>query len=118
MSTAQTKMGLIEVSPIAIASAATQAATSTYGVVGIAPKNLASELLHMFRCDARHAVGVRIKEDGIVIDVHVVVEYGTRIASVAKSIMNLVKFEVERSVGVPVTAVNVHVERLRISSPD
>jgi uncharacterized alkaline shock family protein YloU len=48
----------------------------------------------------------------------VIVEYGTRVASVAKSIMDLVKFDVERSVGVPVAEVNVHVERLRISNPD
>jgi uncharacterized alkaline shock family protein YloU len=118
MSTAQTKLGWIEVSPLAIASIASQAATSTYGVVGIASKNLASELVHVFRRDARHGVDVHIRDGQIIIDVHVIVEYGTRVASVAKSIMKLVKFDVERSVGVPVTAVNVHVERLRISSPD
>ena len=118
MSTAQTKLGWIEVSPGAIASIASQAVTSTYGVVGIAPKNLASELVHVFRRDARHGVDVRIKDGQIIIDVYVIVEYGTRVASVAKSIMDLVKFDVERSVGVPVAEVNVHVERLRISNPD
>jgi uncharacterized alkaline shock family protein YloU len=91
---------------------------STYGVVGIAPKNLANELAHVFQRDARHGVDVRVKEDQIIIDVHVIVEYGTRIASVAKSIMNVVKFNVERAVGVSVSQVNVHVEGLRISNLD
>jgi uncharacterized alkaline shock family protein YloU len=118
MSTAETNLGRIEVSPGAIASVASQAVLSTYGVVGIAPKNLANELAHVFQRDARHGVDVRIKEDQIVIDVHVIVEYGTRIASVAKSIMNLVKFSVERAVSAPVAQVNVHVEGLRISNTD
>jgi uncharacterized alkaline shock family protein YloU len=118
MSTAETKLGRIEVSPTAIASIAGQAVTSTYGVVGIAPKNLAHGLIDVFRRDARHGVDVHVRDDQIIIDVHVIVEYGTRIASVAKSIMNLVKFNVERALGVPVVQVNVHVERLRISNLD
>jgi uncharacterized alkaline shock family protein YloU len=118
MSTAETNFGQIEVSPAAIASVVSQAVMSTYGVVGIAPKNLANELAHVFQRDARHGVDVRVKEDQIIIDVHVIVEYGTRIASVAKSIMNVVKFNVERAVGVSVSQVNVHVEGLRISNLD
>lgn len=118
MSTAETNLGKIEVSLTAIASIASQAVSSTYGVVGIAPKNLAKEVAYAFHRDARHGVDVRIQDDQIIIDVHVIVEYGTRIASVAKSIMNVVKFNVERALGVPVAQVNVHVEGLRISNPD
>jgi uncharacterized alkaline shock family protein YloU len=118
MSTAETNLGRIEVSPAAIASIASQAVLSTYGVVGIAPRNLAKEVAYAFRHDARHGVDVRIKEGQIIIDVYVIVEYGTRIASVANSIMNLVKFNVERALGVPVVQVNVHVEGLRISNTD
>jgi len=118
MSTSETDLGRIEVSPAAIASIVSQAVSSTYGVVGIAPKNLANEVAHVFQRDARHGVDVCIQGDQIIIDVHVIVEYGTRIASVAKSIMNQVKFNVERALGVPVAQVNVHVEGLRISNPD
>jgi uncharacterized alkaline shock family protein YloU len=118
MSTAETSLGQIEVSLTAIANIASQAVSSTYGVVGIAPKNLAKEVAYAFQRDARHGVDVRIKDEQIIIDVHVIVEYGTRIASVAKSIMNVVKFNVERALGVSVAQVNVHVEGLRISNPD
>lgn len=118
MSTAETKLGRIEVSRTAIASIASQAVSSTYGVVGIAPRNLANGLAHLFQRDARHGVYVRIKDDQIIIEVHVIVEYGTRIVSVSRSITNLVKFNVERALGVPVAQVNVHVEGLRISNPD
>ena len=118
MSTSETSLGRIEVTPTAIASIASQAVSSTYGVVGIAPKNLANEVAHVFQHDARHGIDVRVKDDQIIIDVHVIVEYGTRIASVAKSIMNPVKFNVERALGTPVAQVNVHVEGLRISNTD
>jgi uncharacterized alkaline shock family protein YloU len=118
MSTAETKLGRIEVSRRAIATIASQAASSTYGVVGIAPKNLINELVEVFQQDARHGVEVRIKDGAILIDVHVIVEYGTRISSVSRSIMNLVKFNVERALGLPVAQVNVHVEGLRVSNPD
>ena len=118
MSTSETNLGRIEVSPTAIASIASQAAASTYGVVGIAPRNLANEVANIFQRDARHGVEVRIQDDQIVIDVYVIVEYGTRIVSVATSIMDLVAFNVERALDVPVAQVNVHVEGLRISDPD
>ena len=49
---------------------------------------------------------------------NVIVEYGTRISSVASSVMNIVKFAVEKAVGVPVAQVNVHVQGLRISDTD
>ena len=118
MSTSETNLGRIEVSPEAIASITSQAVSSTYGVVGIAPKNLAKEVANVCQQDARHGVDVHIEDGKIVIDVHVIVEYGTRIASVADSIMNVVKFNVERALDVPVSQVNVHVEGLRISDTD
>jgi len=73
---------------------------------------------NVFQRDARHGIDVRLKDDQIIIDVHVIVEYGTRIATVAKSIMNAVKFNVERALGASVAQVNVHVEGVRISNPD
>ena len=118
MSTAETNLGRIVVSPTAIASITSRAVSSTYGVVGVAPKNLANGVAHIFQRNARHGIDVRIQNEQIIIDVHVIVEYGTRIASVTNSIMNTVKFNVERALGVPVAQVNVHVKGLRISNPD
>jgi uncharacterized alkaline shock family protein YloU len=111
-------LGKIEVSPQAIASIVAQAVLSTYGIVGIAPKNFGNAIAYFFRRDARHGLDVRIKDEKIYVDVHVIVEYGTRITSVANSVMNLVKFTVEKAVGAPVAQVNVHVQGLRISDTD
>jgi uncharacterized alkaline shock family protein YloU len=61
---------------------------------------------------------VRLDGDQIIIDLYVIIEYGTRISAVAHNIMSNVKFSVEKSLGVPVAEVNVHVRGLRVSSKD
>ena len=64
--------------------------------------------------------GVEVDYDGeiIIIDMYIVIEYGTRIKSVASSVANTVKYHVEKALGMPVTQVNIHVSGLRISSLD
>ena len=52
-------------------------------------------------------------EDGLAIDVYVIVQYGIRISEVAHNLQETVKFEVERSVNVPVGKVNVNVQGVR-----
>nr|MBP8964820.1 Asp23/Gls24 family envelope stress response protein [Flexilinea sp.] len=47
-----------------------------------------------------------------------VVEYGTRITSVASSVADNVSYQVENQTGLTVKYVNVHVRGLRVSCPD
>ena len=111
----ETRLGKIEVSPTAIASLASQAVLECYGVVGMATKDLASGIVEIL-APASHRRGVDISiEDGcIVIDLYVVIEYGTPIATVARNIQSVVKYTVERALSERVDAVNVHVQDLRV----
>jgi uncharacterized alkaline shock family protein YloU len=115
MTTNETPQGTIEISPNAIATLASHAALQTYGVVRMATPNLASDLAASFTRDPNR--GIIVKQDGsqIIIDVYVIIEYGTRIASVANSLINGVRYTVEQSIGIPVGQVNVHVQGLRVS---
>ncbi|HIP96173.1 MAG TPA: Asp23/Gls24 family envelope stress response protein [Anaerolineae bacterium] len=108
----KTRLGKIEIAPTAIASLASQAVLESYGVVGMTARGLAQVL----RRDAHRGVEVRLEGDEIIIDLYVVLEYGTRISTVAQNIMSNVKFSVEKALGVPVSQVNVHVQALRVSS--
>ncbi|MGC9361195.1 MAG: Asp23/Gls24 family envelope stress response protein [Anaerolineae bacterium] len=54
----------------------------------------------------------------MVIDLFVVIQYGTRISEVAQNVMETVKFGVERSLGMPVAEVNVHVQGLHMNNED
>jgi len=112
------KKGQIEVSTRAIASIASNAVLTSYGVVGTATRDVATGIAEVLSRDSRPGVIVDIKDGEITIDVYVVIEYGTRIAVVARSVMSVVKYSVEQALGIPVKAVNVHVEGLRISNVD
>jgi uncharacterized alkaline shock family protein YloU len=110
-----TSLGSIHVSPRAIATIAYQAALSSYGVVGLAHKNLVIGLSHALVKDPTHGVEVHYDGKHIDIDIYVIVEYGTRIISVASSVQDTIQYHVEKALGLPVHSVNVHVRGLRIS---
>ena len=114
----ETYLGKIEVSPLAVASLASEAVLSCYGVVGMAAAgNLRDGLVEILQREATHrGVEVRLHEGGITVDLYVVVEYGTRISEVAHNIMETVKFGLEQALGMPIKQVNVHVQDLRVSN--
>jgi uncharacterized alkaline shock family protein YloU len=111
-------LGNIYVSYRAISTVAYQAAVQSYGVVGLAAKNLAEGLAQVLVKDPALGVDVHMENGAIQIDLYVIVEYGTRIKSVAGSVIDNVRYQVERVFGLPVNQVNVHVRGLRISNPD
>ncbi len=110
--------GRIEVSAAAIANLAYEAVMRSYGIVGTVEKGLKAGVAGAVSQGHRRGVVVHIKNGEIRIDLYVIVEYGTRIASVARSAMNVVKYTIEKTLGIPVAEVNVHVERLRISDQE
>lgn len=115
----ETRLGRVEVTPTAIATIAGQAVLNSYGVVGLASRSGTGGLINsLYRTNLKRSVLISLVDHEIVIDLYVVIEYGTRISAVASNIMHAVKFSVEKALGVPVAAVNVHVQGLRVSSTD
>jgi len=112
------ELGSILIQKDAIASIARQSTLQSYGVVGLAPKNLLENIRQVLKKDAKYGVDVDYDHDGLIIDLYIMVEYGTRIKSITNSIINSVKYNVERTVGIPVRRINVHVRGLRISNMD
>ena len=87
-------------------------------MVGLAPKNLAEGLAMTITHEPARGVSVNYNGEEINIDVHIIIEYGTRITSVADSVANAVRYQVEKALGMPIHHVNVHIQGLRISNPD
>ncbi len=114
--TTRNPQGSIDISPTTVATIATRAVHQCYGVVGMSSKNLVNGIANLLTRDARRGIDVSYEDDGIVIDVYVIVEYGTRIRIVAQSIQNTVKFHVEKALDTPVKAVNVYIQGVRISN--
>lgn len=111
-----TRLGAIHISPNAVATIAYHAVSESYGVVGLAPKSLADGIVSTITREPSRGITVRYKGDDIDIDLNIIVEFGTRINSVAESVANTVRFHVEKALGLHVNSVNVHVAGLRVSS--
>ena len=115
----ETALGKIQVSPRAIASIAADAVLSCYGVVGMAAATLRDGIADILQVENLHrGVEVDVVDEEIVIDLYVVIEYGTRISEVAHNVMETVKFSVEQALAMPVAEVNVHVQGVRVSNRD
>ena len=113
-----TTLGGIHISPTAVATIAYHALLESYGVVGLAPKNIADGIVKSITREPSKGVSVQYNGEDIDIEVHIIVEYGTRINSVAESVVNTVRYHVEKALGLRVNAINVHVAGLRVSNLD
>ena len=108
-------VGTIDVSPKAVAAIAAEAVSECYGVVGMAPRTFTERVLTVLRRPPA-ATGIRVYLDAdvIVVDLHVIIEYGTRIITVADNVISAVRFRLERSLGTSAIVINVFVEQVRV----
>lgn len=60
-------------------------------------------------------VKVNQEEDGVILDVYVILKYGTKIPAVAWNIQENVKKEVESITDKIVKAVNIHVQKIQLT---
>ncbi len=105
------RWGRIEVLPAVVGALAAHAALGCYGVHAMAARGLRDGFAERLRRDNLHrGVDVREVEGGLAVDIFVVVQYGMRISEVARNLQEAVRFELQRSVGVPVAQVNVNVQ--------
>jgi uncharacterized alkaline shock family protein YloU len=113
---ARAPQGRIEVSPQVIAAIAEEAVLQCYGVVGLASRRQSGVWTQLPETRGRGGVVVRMEGDRVLLDLYVIIEYGTRICEVARNVMSTVKFAVEQ-LGVPVGQVNVNVQGIHLSNP-
>ena len=108
-------LGRIKVAPSAVAALVGEAVKECYGVVGMSNRSFLDGLAGSLQRGTRRGVDIREGEKGVIVDIYVVVEYGTRITEVAAGVVRRVRFTLEERAGIPVQAVHVHVQALRVS---
>ena len=112
-------LGRIEVSPRVVASIVGHAANECYGVVGMAARGLRDGIAERLNRENVHrGVELEVREDGILIELYIIAQYGTRISEVAHNLMSVVRYAVEKSLGLPVLAVNVNVQGIHLETDD
>src|SRR5258708_38588816 len=90
------------------------------GLWGMAAPNFASDIAWTITRDPNRGIEVHIngadQGSNIAIDLYVIIEYGTRISTVATSVINAVRFSVEKATSMTVEQITVHVQGIRIST--
>jgi len=109
------EFGAIRISNDCLAKIVGYAATSCYGVVGMAVKSGKDGLAQLLKRETMSkGVKVRVAENSATVDIYIMVEYGVNIGTIAESIKTSVKYQLELLTGLLVSGVNVHVEGVRV----
>lgn len=111
-----TQSGMIEVTNDVIATVVGGATTENFGVVGMASKNQIRDNINEILRKENYAKGVvvRQEENGVAIDVYIVVGYGTKISEVSRNVQDSVKYSLETMLGISANSVNVYVQGVRV----
>ncbi|GEO66252.1 Asp23/Gls24 family envelope stress response protein [Levilactobacillus spicheri] len=112
----KTQYGTIDITNEVIATVVGGAATDNYGVVGMASKNQLRDNVNdiLRRENYARGVVVRQEDNGVAIDVYVIVSYGTKISEVSRNVQAKVKYNLETMLGVTANSVNVIVQGVRV----
>ena len=106
--------GEISVSSAVFSNITGMAATNCFGVKGMAYRSMTDGLVHLLRREAM-SKGVNViynEDESISIELHIIVENGVNIPAVCRSIMNEVRYVVNKNTGAEVRAVDVFVDSM------
>ncbi|HHW99342.1 MAG TPA: Asp23/Gls24 family envelope stress response protein [Firmicutes bacterium] len=109
--------GKIIVADEAIATIAGAAALESYGLVGMCSRSrLKDNFVELLgKENLSRGIEITLNNNKVVIDLYIIVSWGTKISEVAQNVMETVKYAVENQVGLQVEKVNVNVQGVRVS---
>jgi len=111
-----TPSGRVRIADSAIATIVREAVLSSYGIVDMAPRSLGAAIGRRLGIGGEErGIQLTVRDNRVTIELSVVMEYGTPIFTVASNVMQAVKFQVERVLGMDVERVNVNVDGLHVS---
>lgn len=111
----ESKRGTVTIDNFVVAKIAGYTAIDCYGIVGMAGRSMKDGLVRLLKLQSL-TKGISVTTEGqeLVIDLHIIVEYGTNVPAICESIISTVKYKVEECTGVTVKCVNVIVDGIRI----
>lgn len=86
-----------------------------YGVVGMTSANPADGIAKILPASRfRRGVIVTPTDEGVKVELYVVIEYGTNISTVSQNLVDQVTFALEEYARVPIASVEVHVQDVKV----
>lgn len=108
-------LGEIFISNNVIAEIAGAVASKCYGVVGMATRSKKDGFVSLLKQESMtKGIGVNVEEGGLIVDIHIIIEFGMNINSVCQNVVNRVRYTIEKAAGLRVNRVNVRVEGVRV----
>ncbi|WP_105618099.1 Asp23/Gls24 family envelope stress response protein [Vallitalea okinawensis] len=110
-----TEYGEVIIDNEVIARIAGLSAVECYGVVGMASINVTDGLVQLLLGESlTKGIKVNLEDNKVTLDLHIIVEYGTKISAIADNLISTVKYRVEDMIGIDVEKVNIFVEGVRV----
>lgn len=112
--------GSVVIESEVIAKIAGYVAAMSYGVVGMAYRSKTDTVASLLKKD-NYTKGIKVligDDNKILIDIHIIIEYGVNISVIGKSIIKNVKYQVSHMTGLEVEKVNVCVEGFRVQEQE
>lgn len=111
----ENKYGTVILDNEVIAKLAGLSALKSYGIVGMASQNAKEGIFELLKMDyLTKGIAVKVDDDRIDIDLHVILEYGIQIEVVAQNIVDNIKYDIKTFTGLEVNNVNIIVQGIRI----
>jgi uncharacterized alkaline shock family protein YloU len=117
--TDKTVPGDLTIANVVIAELAGYAALESYGIVGMAAPSVQdgiAKLLPMRRL--QRGIILSFDNEGVTVDLHVVVENGTNLSAVSQNLADSVRYVLEYYAQIKVADVLIHVESIHVSKPN
>ncbi len=111
-----TEQGQINVNSSVYTYIAGMAASNCFGVKGMAVRSMTDGLVHLLRKEAMSkGVLVTFHDDNTIsIELHIIVDHGVNISAVGESIINEVRYVVQKTTDTQVRTVKVYVDSMMV----
>lgn len=108
-------LGSIVIDSNVIATYAGSVAVECFGIVGMASVNMKDGLVKLLKKEnLERGINVRVADNKITLDFHVIVSYGVSISAVSNNLLDNVKYKLEAFTGMEVEKINIFVEGVRV----
>ncbi|GAA4063307.1 Asp23/Gls24 family envelope stress response protein [Amphibacillus indicireducens] len=113
-----TKDGRVTITNEVIATVAGGAAIECYGIIGMASKNQIKDGISEILRRENFSKGVVVQQENnqITIDMYIIVSYGTKISEIAHNVQSQVKYNLDKTLGLAIDAVNIYIQGVRVQN--
>lgn len=111
----ETTVGSVNIANDVLADLAGYACLESYGVVGMASPSLRDGVAQLLpAAKLRKGVKVATTDEGVIVDLYVVIEFGTNLTEVSHNLANRISHVLRTMADVKVGNVDVHVQGVKV----